>query len=99
VRYTAASLRYIYSRITFEGLQLRYEISAWRLFRYVAGNLVILVCTLGLGFPFILVRMARIATDNLTIIGTLDFATIQQSAEPRSRFGEGLASAFDIGAI
>jgi uncharacterized membrane protein YjgN (DUF898 family) len=99
VRYTAASLRYIYSRVTFEGLQLRYDISAWRLFRYAAGNLVILVFTLGLGFPVVLVRMVRIVTDNLTIIGTIDFAVIRQSTDQRSRFGEGLASAFDIGAI
>jgi uncharacterized membrane protein YjgN (DUF898 family) len=99
MRYSAASLRYIYSRITFEGLQLRYELSAWRLFRYGAGNLLILVFTLGLGFPFVLARMVRIATDNLTIVGTLDFDAIGQNTDPRSRFGEGLASAFDIGAI
>jgi uncharacterized membrane protein YjgN (DUF898 family) len=99
VRYSAASLRYIYSHVTFEGVQLRYDISAWRLFRYVAGNFVILVFTLGLGFPFILARMVRIATDNLTIVGTIDFDAIGQNTDPRSRFGEGLASAFDIGAI
>jgi uncharacterized membrane protein YjgN (DUF898 family) len=99
MRYSAASLRYIYSRITFEGLQLRYDLSAWRLFRYGAGNLLILVFTLGLGFPFVLARMVRIATDNLTIVGTLDFDAIGQNTDPRSRFGEGLASAFDIGAI
>ncbi len=99
VRYAAASLRYIYSHITFEGLQLRYELSAWRLFRFAAGNLIILVFTLGLGFPFVLARMARIVTDNLTILGTIDFDRIEQSTAPRSRFGEGLASAFDIGAV
>jgi uncharacterized membrane protein YjgN (DUF898 family) len=99
VRYAAASLRYIYSRVTFEGLRFRYEISAWRLFRYAAGNFVILVFTLGLGFPFILVRMVRIVTENLTIVGTIDLAAIEQNTDPRSRFGEGLASAFDIGAV
>lgn len=99
VRYAAASLRYIYSRVAFDGLRFRYDISAWRLFRYAAGNLVILVFTLGLGFPIVLVRMARIVTDNLTIVGTIDFDAIEQNTEPRSRFGEGLASAFDIGAV
>ena len=44
-------------------------------------------------------RMVRIATDNLTIYGTIDFEAIGQNTDPRSRFGEGLASAFDIGAI
>jgi uncharacterized membrane protein YjgN (DUF898 family) len=98
VRYSAASLRYIYSHVTFEGVQLRYDISAWRLFRYAIGNLLILVFTLGLGFPFVLARMVRVATDNLTIVGTI-FDAIGQNTDPRSRFGEGLASAFDIGAI
>jgi uncharacterized membrane protein YjgN (DUF898 family) len=99
VRYSAASLRYVYSHVTFEGVQLRYDISAWRLFRYVTGNLLITVLTLGLGLPFVYFRMVRIATDNLTIVGTIDFDAIGQNTDPRSRFGEGLASAFDIGAI
>jgi uncharacterized membrane protein YjgN (DUF898 family) len=70
--------------------------TGWRLFRLFAGNLVLLILTLGLGWAWVAVRTARFEFDNLTRQGPLDLAAIHQDARDASATGEGLDLLLDM---
>jgi uncharacterized membrane protein YjgN (DUF898 family) len=63
------------------------------------GNLILLVATLGLGWPWAQARSARFLARNLSLVGTLDLEGIEQDARAASATGEGLAGFLDIGTL
>ena len=63
------------------------------------GNIVINLLTLGLGLPFTQMRVFRFVCDRLSAGGEINIDAIIQNAEKRSGLGEGLADAFDVGAV
>ena len=65
----------------------------------IVGNIVINLLTLGLGLPFTQMRVFRFVCDRLSAGGEIYIDAIIQNAEKRSGLGEGLADAFDIGAV
>jgi uncharacterized membrane protein YjgN (DUF898 family) len=76
--------------------RLRLDATGPSLFALWLGNLLIFISTIGIGTPFILQRNMRYFCDRLTIDGTVNIASIEQSREPVLKRGEGLAEAFDI---
>ena len=62
-----------------------------------ALNALILLCTLGLAWPWVKVRNIDFAYRYLTLVGPLDLERIQQQAQFPSTMGEGLAGFFDTG--
>jgi uncharacterized membrane protein YjgN (DUF898 family) len=66
------------------------------LFLLSLGNLLLLIFTLGLGWPWVLARNVRFAFTYLTLEGALDLDTIQQQAQAASPTGEGLDSILDL---
>jgi uncharacterized membrane protein YjgN (DUF898 family) len=61
------------------------------------GNVLLLIVTLGFGWPWVVVRNARFALRYLTLEGPLDLAAIHQEAQAASATGEGLAGILDAG--
>ena len=84
---------------TFEDLTLSFNAGLFSWFKLFLGNLLIMVLTLGLGRPFTQVRSASFAATHTHIDGQLDLATIIQSGDDELTSGEGLADAFDMGAV
>jgi len=62
-------------------------------------NLIIIMVTLGLGWPWAKVRSARFLARNLTLVGLLELESIQQDAQAASATGEGLAGLLDAGGL
>ena len=60
------------------------------------GNLLLLLVTLGLGWPWVTSRNVQFTFRHVSLEGALDVATIQQEAQIASATGEGLASFFDF---
>ena len=60
-------------------------------------NVLLLVATLGLAWPWVRVRNIHFAFRNLALMGPLDLARIQQEAQRVSAMGEGLSGFFDSG--
>lgn len=60
------------------------------------GNLLIIVLTIGIFWPFVLQRNIRYLCNRLTVEGGVPLASIKQSQQPLLKRGEGLAQAFDI---
>jgi uncharacterized membrane protein YjgN (DUF898 family) len=63
------------------------------------SNLGALVLSLGLAYPWVVVRTARTLAAHLRMHGELDLAAIEQHAASAPRTGEGLADALDLGSI
>ena len=59
--------------------------------------MLLLVVTLGLGWPWVVARGIRFTFTYLTLEGSLDLASIQQEAQTASAMGEGLAGLLDAG--
>ena len=74
------------------------DASTGGVFKLLLGNILILLVTLGLGQPVVIHRTARFMATHLLATGTLDLATLKQSEQPVSRFGEGMFQALDAGA-
>ena len=97
--YTAALFRTIANNLQLAELRFSSEVTAWRYISLWVGNILIVVLTLGLGFPIAVHRSVRFFADRVTIHGALDVERLQQSSLDRPRFGEGLLEAFDPGLI
>jgi uncharacterized membrane protein YjgN (DUF898 family) len=73
------------------------DMSTAGLLRLQLGNILLLLVTLGLGYPVMVHRTVRFYTRHLLITGMLDLATLRQTELPTSRFGEGMFQALDAG--
>ena len=96
--YSAAFYRHVTSHATLGGLRFSSAVSAVAVLSLVLGNALILLATLGLGAPIVTHRSVRFFTGNLLAAGTLDLATLGQSEQAASRFGEGMFQVLDAGA-
>ncbi|MFB3149811.1 MAG: YjgN family protein [Alphaproteobacteria bacterium] len=97
--YQARQMRYMASCTRYEDVRFSFDATGPSLIWLYFGNLLIMIVTLTFGVPFTQMRRFRYFCDRLTIHGEADFDAIRQSSEKRDRIGEGLADAFDMGAI
>ena len=95
--YMAALFRAIANNLQLAELRFSSEVTAWRYISLWLGNLLIVLVTLGLGFPIAVHRSIRFFCDRVTIHGEVDVGRLQQSPLERPKFGEGLLEAFDPG--
>jgi uncharacterized membrane protein YjgN (DUF898 family) len=84
---------------SFEGLRFKLDATFGSLLRLVIGNFFIMWISFGFGQPFTQLRMFRYACARMTLNGDLDVEAIRQSQLERPGVGEGLADAFDMGAV
>lgn len=89
--FIAARQRYYWAHTSFATARFRSTVTAGRLLRLFAGDAARLIFTLGLAFPWVLVRHARFTFANLFIEGPLNLEAIQQEAQAASAAGESLA--------
>lgn len=97
--YKAGELRYIAARTSLGPMSFSAGFTDWEYIKLGMGNTLLLLPTLGLAFPWVVVRTGRFAARHLGFTGELDFAAIAQSRETLPGSGEGLAEALDIGSI
>ena len=97
--YTVKEFRYFAECTTFESARFKFNATVGAFLWLIVGNIVINLLTLGLGLPFTQMRVFRFVCDRLSAGGEIDIDAIIQNAEKRSGLGEGLADAFDVGAV
>lgn len=100
IPFQAAVLRRTAQIIGYEELsfELR-DVTFGSLFGLIFGNLLIAIFTLGIGMPWTQLRTAQYVFRRLEAQGHIDFEAISQSQTDKPTSGEGLADAFDIGAV
>jgi uncharacterized membrane protein YjgN (DUF898 family) len=97
VWYVARKRRYFWDHTGFGDARFSCSVAGGALLGLWVVNALLLVCTLGLAWPWVRVRNIHFAFRNLTLLGPLDLARIQQEAQRVSSIGEGLSGFFDSG--
>jgi uncharacterized membrane protein YjgN (DUF898 family) len=97
--YSAAVYRHVVGNITFEDVGFSVALKGRELFGLYAVNGMLLVFTLGIAFPWVIIRIMKFLVARLAIHGEPDYEKISQNTEDMPTYGEGLAEAFDIGSI
>ncbi len=95
--YTAKEMRTFANYTRFDGAQFKLDATTGGIILLAFVNLLLLVFTLGIAWPFIVQRNVRFLVDRLSLEGAIDIDRIQQSMAALPSRGEGLADAFDIG--
>ncbi|MFI5327967.1 MAG: YjgN family protein, partial [Candidatus Rokuibacteriota bacterium] len=97
VWYIARKRRYFWDHTAFGAARFSCTVTGRALLSLWAVNLLLLVVTLGIAWPWVRVRNIHFAFRNLSLLGPLDLARIQQEAQRVSTMGEGLSGFFDSG--
>ena len=99
--YLKAKIRnHVFSNIRLDDiLQLESSITTGRLFRFYLVNILLMICTLGLAWPWVKVRSARLmaTTTQAHLSGNLDeYVSLQRNRQ--SALGDEIGEAFDLDA-
>jgi uncharacterized membrane protein YjgN (DUF898 family) len=97
--YTAKELRTFANYTRFDGAKFHLDASTGSVIWLTVVNLLIIVMTLGIGWPFVQQRLVRFLIDRLSLEGKVEIDRINQSVARRPTRGEGLADAFDVGGL
>jgi uncharacterized membrane protein YjgN (DUF898 family) len=97
--YSAKQLRVFADYTRFDGAPFRLEATTGSIIGLTVVNLLILIFTLGIGWPYINRRLVRYVVERLHLDGQIDIDRISQSKVPMPTRGEGLADAFDVGGL
>jgi uncharacterized membrane protein YjgN (DUF898 family) len=97
--YIAKEIRTFANYTRFDGAPFRIEATAWSVFWLTVGNILILLFTLGIFWPYINRRTVQFVVDRLRMDGHVDIDRIAQSSAKLETRGEGLADAFDVGGL
>lgn len=97
--YSSFYYNYLLGKTRLAGLRFGGDVTAWGMFGYLIVNLLIMVLTLGLGFPWVLHRIMTFITAHVVVEGGLDAETIRQSQAASPATGEGLLELLDTGVI
>jgi uncharacterized membrane protein YjgN (DUF898 family) len=97
--YRAALLRKVARTFSAGGLTFAFQVRGATLLWFTFSNTLILIFTLGLLYPYVILRYARFVQRHLGITGTIDYAAWRQSEGWRPSMGEGMAEFFGVGVI
>ena len=99
IAYFAAFYRKVVGEMSLGGLSFAFNARTIDWLKLVFGHLGLVVVTLGLGLVFIGYRNWAFFVRHMSVAGDLNTADLAQSTTPLRSDAEGLADAFDIGAI
>jgi uncharacterized membrane protein YjgN (DUF898 family) len=93
----AAKQRYQWNHTDLGDAHFHFSASTWNVMELRLTNLLMLILTFGLAWPWVQVRNLQFLYYHLSLQGPLDFQRIQQEALDASPTGEELAGYFDAG--
>jgi uncharacterized membrane protein YjgN (DUF898 family) len=99
IAYKAAFYRKVVEHTEFAGLQFAFTASTPDWMKLILGNIALVVFTLGLGSVFVGYRNWSLFVRHMEAAGEIDLDALLQSQTSATGDAEGLADAFDIGAI
>jgi uncharacterized membrane protein YjgN (DUF898 family) len=97
--YIAKELRTFANYTRFDGAPFTLDATAGSVIGLAVINILILILTLGIGWPYINQRTVKFLVDRISLEGLIDVDRIRQSQVPLDKRGEGLADAFDVGGL
>jgi uncharacterized membrane protein YjgN (DUF898 family) len=97
--YTAKELRTFATYTRFDGVPFTLNATTGSVIWLTVINLLLIVFTLGIAWPFVQQRTVKFAVDRMKLDGLVDVDRIRQSSAKMDTRGEGLADAFDVGGL
>lgn len=94
--YAAFRHRYFWSHTAFGTARFASTMTMGKLLGFSLANLLLLIVTLGLAFPWIVARNVRFNLANVSLQGPLDLPSIIQDAQAAGATAASLADIFDI---
>ncbi|MDQ4080159.1 MAG: YjgN family protein [Gemmatimonadota bacterium] len=94
--YAAYKHRHFWNHTAMRGARFQCTITGGSLFALHATNLLLVLFTGGIAAPWAITRMHSFFCDNVSLVGTVDWASIQQRAQQARTVGEGVAETFDV---
>jgi uncharacterized membrane protein YjgN (DUF898 family) len=91
--------RYLVARTRAGEVLFATALSTRHMWGFMVVNYLILLLTLGLGWPWVMHRTLRLIADQLWIYGAPDGASIRQPADHGPNYGEGLLDMFDVSGV
>jgi len=91
--------RYLVSHSRAGNVLFASAISTRQMWGFMVLNYLIVVLTLGLGWPWVMHRTLRLISGELWIYGAPEGAAIAQPPDRGPRFGEGLLDMFDVSGV
>ncbi|WP_422000998.1 YjgN family protein [Reyranella sp.] len=91
--------RYLVARSRAGGVLFATAITTRQMWGFLVLNYLIVVLTLGLGWPWVLHRTLKLIAAELWLYGAPDGPAIGQPGDRGPRFGEGLLDMFDVSGI
>ena len=91
--------RYLVARSRAGNVLFATAITTRQMWGFLVLNYLIVLLTLGLGWPWVLHRTLKLISQQLWIYGVPDGASIRQPTERGPRYGEGLLDMFDVTGI
>jgi uncharacterized membrane protein YjgN (DUF898 family) len=91
--------RYLVARTRAGEVLFATALSTRHMWGFMVVNYLILLLTLGLGWPWVTHRTLRLIADQLWIYGAPDGAAIRQPADRGPNYGEGLLDMFDVSGV
>jgi uncharacterized membrane protein YjgN (DUF898 family) len=93
----ARKRRYFWDSTRFGDARFSCSVTGGALLGLWVVDALLLICTLGIAWPWVRVRNINFSFRNLALLGPLDLERIQQQAQSVSTIGEGLSGFFDTG--
>jgi len=93
--YRAATLRFTFENLALDRMRFGFGPSIGRTVRFLLGNALLVVVTLGLAFPWALHRRLVFIAAGITATGSIDLAAVAQAEAGPGR-GEGLADVLGL---
>ncbi|MEO1922646.1 YjgN family protein [Blastomonas marina] len=97
--YYAKYFRVAISGLSLENLDFRFDASTQDWFKLFLVDILLVVGTLGIGWIFLTYRHWKFFVTHMEAYGEIDLDRLTQSDTQRSKHGEGLLDAFDMGAF
>lgn len=91
--------RYLVSHSRAGNVLFATAITTWQMWGFLVLNYLIVVVTLGLGWPWVMHRTLRLIAGELWLYGAPEGASVRQPADRAPGFGEGLLDMFDVSGI
>ena len=94
--YAAYLHRYHWNHTEMRGARFQSSVEGGELFALTITNIVLAMITLGIATPWIITRTHAFWCEQLMLVGTVEWASIEQRAQQATGTAEGLAEGLDI---
>jgi uncharacterized membrane protein YjgN (DUF898 family) len=95
--YSVIEQRFFWEQTSIGSARFRLPITTWPYLKLKIGNLLFMVCTLGLAWSWVTIRNIRFITEQLELVGIDNFDEIVQAYDGAPPIGEGLDGFLDTG--